>query len=78
MTMKALAFAQLAMYDLGDMMKIFSELMKTGGFLDRYDRQFSLIHAERTTRQIQIFMNDLNSKLVADFYENAAKELPIY
>ncbi len=78
MTMKALAFAQLAMYDLGDMMKIFSELMKTGGFLDRYDRQFSLIHAERTTRQIQIFMNDLNSKLVVDFYENAAKELPIY
>lgn len=46
--------------------------------MERYDRQFSLIHAERTTRQIQIFMKDLNSKLVDDFYERTTKELPIY
>ena len=63
---------------MSDFTRIFSELISTGAFLERYDSQFSLVKAEKTTRQIQIFMRDLNKKAENEVYERAAKDLTIY
>jgi hypothetical protein len=66
------------MFNLGNFLEIFSDLVGKGGYLEKYDKLYSFIHVEKTNRSIQIFIRELDKKTSVDFYEKAAKELPIY
>jgi hypothetical protein len=50
--MKALAFAQLSMFNLGNFLEIFSDLVAKGGYVEKYDKLYSFIQVEKNNRSV--------------------------
>jgi hypothetical protein len=40
------------MFNLGNFLEIFSDLVGKGGYLEKYDKLYSFIHVEKTNRSI--------------------------